>query len=397
MTETLSNPFKKWRIYAVILLGLAVSGGFLTYSLTRDEFQRVDAGQGNFRWEDSNKNGKVDKHNSSEFVHDKTGSYIKKTALQILGSVQWSAQSVFWLFLAMLGMVGRDLGYMWRIRTLTKKNLSWRQSFRVIMLWEFASALAPGVMSGATVAMFILNREKIALGRATAVVICTAFLDNLYFLLFIPLAFLLFPGSQLFPESSTISGTLSTIFWTGYTIFGIICLALFTSIFLYPKFVGQLLRIFTRIPFLKRFEAGAQKTGSDMAETALLLRKESFVFWLKSFGATCISWTSRFLVINFILQAFIGLGWFQQIQVFVKQFVLWMFLRISPTPGGSGTAEWSFSELLSDTTDSLVLLGTLAVLWRLITYFPYLLIGSALIPRWLNRRPIESKNTSPLG
>lgn len=383
MTQAVHNSFKKWRVYAVLILGLVVSGGFLAYSLSRDEFQRVDQGKGNYAWVDGNKNGKIDKHRISDFKLDQKGSFIKKSAFQILQEVEWSGQTVFWLFLAFLGMVGRDLGYMWRIRTLTKKALSWRQSFRVIMLWEFASALAPGVMSGATVAMFILNREKIALGRATAVVICTAFLDNLYFLICIPLAFLVFPSSELFPANSSISETLSVLFWTGYFVFGLVCLALFTSIFIYPKFVGLILRTVTRLPVLKRFQASAIKTGNDLAETAVILRKESLFFWIKSFGATCLSWTSRFLVINFILQAFLGLGWFQQIQVFVKQFVLWMFLRISPTPGGSGTAEWSFSELLSDMTDSLVLLGTLAVLWRLIAYFPYLIIGSSLIPRWL--------------
>jgi uncharacterized protein (TIRG00374 family) len=62
-----------------------------------------------------------------------------------------------------------------------------------------------------------------------------------------------------------------------------------------------------------------------------------------------------------------------------------MFLRVSPTPGGSGAAEWAFSELLSDLTSSAVLLAGMAVLWRLISYFPYLLIGSIILPRWLKK------------
>jgi len=49
-----------------------------------------------------------------------------------------------------------------RIRALTDQELSWRQSFNVIMLWEFASALAPGMLGGGFVfAIFILNRERI--------------------------------------------------------------------------------------------------------------------------------------------------------------------------------------------------------------------------------------------
>ena len=58
-------------------------------------------------------------------------------------------------------VVIRDLGYMYRIRVLTDKYLSWRKSFDVIMLWEFASALTPSVVGGSGIAIFILNREKI--------------------------------------------------------------------------------------------------------------------------------------------------------------------------------------------------------------------------------------------
>jgi uncharacterized protein (TIRG00374 family) len=281
-------------------------------------------------------------------------------------------------------MVGRDLGYMLRIRILTKKQLSWRQSFQVIMLWEFASALAPGVMSGATVAMFILNREKIALGRATAIVILTAFLDNLFYVVIIPLLFLLMPAGKLFPSAGNES--MIAVFWTGFSVFALLCIVLFSSIVLYPKLVYHLLTFITRIPFLKRFRPGAEKTGNDVKHTAAELKKEPLSFWLKAFGTTVFSWSSRFLVINFIMQAFLSLGFFQQAQIFTKQFVLWMFLRISPTPGGSGVAEWAFGELLSEFSASVILLGTMAVLWRLISYFPYLIIGSVILPRWLSKQ-----------
>mgnify|MGYP001565911776 FL=1 len=86
------------------------------------------------------------------------------------------------------------------------------------------------------------------------------------------------------------------------------------------------------------------------------------------------------------MQAFLNLGFLQQTQIFTKQFVLWMFLRISPTPGGSGVAEWAFGELLSEFSASIILLGTMAVLWRLVSYFPYLIIGSIILPRWLAKQ-----------
>src|SRR5690606_7897917 len=108
----------------------------------------------------------------------------------ILKSIDWTVQSFFWLLAAFAMMGVRDFGYMLRIRTLTDKQLSWKQSFYVIMIWEFASALTPGVVGGSAVAMFILNKEKISMGRSTAIVVITALMDNLFFILIVPLLLL---------------------------------------------------------------------------------------------------------------------------------------------------------------------------------------------------------------
>ncbi len=228
MSESIEKTFSKWRIYLALLIGVSISGGILIYSFTRTEMHEVEKGTGSYKWEDFNNNKRIDYNDPGDFALVPKGDFEKKSAYEVLSDISWNSSTFFWLFLALLGMVGRDLGYMLRIRILTKKQLSWRQSFHVIMLWEFASALAPGVMSGATVAMFILNREKIALGRATAIVILTAFLDNLFYVVIIPLLFLFIPAGKLFPNTGNES--MMAVFWTGFFIFAVLCLVLFSSI-----------------------------------------------------------------------------------------------------------------------------------------------------------------------
>ncbi len=72
---------------------------------------------------------------------------------------------------------------MYRIRLLTDKQLSWRNSFHVIMLWEFASSVTPpSIVGGSAVALFIVTKEGIKPGRATAIVMITALLDELFFI-----------------------------------------------------------------------------------------------------------------------------------------------------------------------------------------------------------------------
>lgn len=85
------------------------------------------------------------------------------------------------------------------------------------------------------------------------------------------------------------------------------------------------------------------------------------------------------------MNAFLTLSFNDNVVVLGKQLVLWVLMIASPTPGGSGFAELGFAELLSDFTSSTLLLASLAFLWRMISYFPYLFIGSIVLPYWVKR------------
>ena len=384
--SVIQNAFQGWKMWLGVAIGLGVAGWMLYANITAVRFVEVTDGSGTFEWIDSNHNHRVDLHLPEEFVPSEKGTYREQTISDTLQHIHWTFYSVFWILLALIFMVGRDFFYMIRIRLLTNNALPWRSSFNVIMLWEFASALSPGVMSGAAVAMFILKREQIALGRSTAIVFVTAMMDNFFYILMIPLVFLFIDHSHLFPTEMAVSSGAKWIFWTGYMIYLCIALFLFSSLFIFPQLAGWLLRTVFSLPFLGRFKEGAVKTGKDIEIASKDLKKEPFSFWVKTFAATCGSWISRYLVINALLQAFLHLKAFDHLIILGKQFVLWLFMRMSPTPGGSGVAEYAFGELLAPFSQSALLLVGLAILWRLISYFPYLFIGAFLLPRWLKKK-----------
>lgn len=384
--SVIQNAFQGWKMWLGVFIGLGVAGWMLYSNVTAVRFVEVTDGSGLYNWVDQNNNGRVDLHLAEEFIPSENGVYRQQTISDTLKHIHWTFYSVFWILLALVFMVGRDFFYMLRIRLLTNKALSWRSSFNVIMLWEFASALSPGVMSGAAVAMFILKREKIQLGRSTAIVFVTAMMDNLFYVLMIPLVFLFIDHAQLFPSETEASNGAKWIFWMGYLIYLCIALFLFSSLFLFPQLASWLLKTIFSLPILNRFKTGAIKTGKDIELASRELKKEPFPFWLKTFGTTCGSWISRYLVINALLQAFLHLKAFDHLIILGKQFVLWLFMRMSPTPGGSGVAEYAFGELLAPFSQSALLLVGLAILWRLISYFPYLFIGAFILPRWLKRQ-----------
>lgn len=383
--EVIKKAFSWWKIWLAVFFGLSIASWMMYRSLSQEQFIKVDTGQGDYRWVDQNKDKLPNLLEAKEFVKQVGGDYKIETISDTLASIDWTTNSVLWFMAAILCMVGRDFFYMIRIRVLTKNLLTWKKSFNVIMIWEFASALSPGVMSGAAVAMFILNREKVPLGRSTAIVIITAFMDNLFYVIMVPLVLLFINQEYLFSIHTQNSFGVKWVFWTGFIVIVSICLFLFSSIFIFPKLASKLLGGIFSISFLKKWRPKAMKTSEEMEIASKELKQEKPSFWLKAFGATLASWISRYLVINCILNAFLALDFFNNIQVFGKQFVLWLFMRMSFTPGGSGVAEYAFGELLATFSTSGILIACLAILWRLISYFPYIFIGAIILPRWMKR------------
>src|ERR1700733_14680129 len=107
---------------------------------------------------------------------------------QALLNINWTWNSSAWIGLALVMMVVRDFSYMVRIRVLTDNQLDWYRSFIVIMLWEFASALAPGIIGGGFFfAMFILNREGVNMGKSITAIMNSSFLDGIFLAIMAPI------------------------------------------------------------------------------------------------------------------------------------------------------------------------------------------------------------------
>jgi hypothetical protein len=105
---------------------------------------------------------------------------VKDVSLTTLKEIVFSWKSVFWLSVAFLFIGLKIFSYMARIRILTDNKLSWIQAFRVIILWEFTSAVTPSTVGGTAFAVIFLHKEGISTGKSTSVVLATSFLDELY-------------------------------------------------------------------------------------------------------------------------------------------------------------------------------------------------------------------------
>jgi uncharacterized protein (TIRG00374 family) len=392
-SKELTRKLSIRKILLPVLLGLLVAGYMLYNNVTEIRFEAFEGGS--YVWQDTNEDGVAQLNDATEFVvvEQGTGAYQKISYKDVLSRINWHWHAWLWLFISLLMVVIRDLGYMFRIRFLTDYELSWRQSFDVIMLWEFASALTPSVVGGSGVAIYILNREGISVGRSSAIVMVTALLDELFFILMVPLIFVAVGTGLLFPvslEKEIFGVVLNTqgVFWVGYGF--IVCLTVFIllAIIFFPRlFKFLLLKIF-RLKWLQKWRYKVIQIGDDIINTSKELRGKKPSYWIKAFVATLFSWTARYWVVNFLLLTVTPVG--DHLLIYGRQLVMWVIMLISPTPGGSGLAEVAFSGFLSDFIP-LGLAGALALIWRLLSYYPYLFLGAIVLPKWLNRTAKNKK------
>jgi uncharacterized protein (TIRG00374 family) len=309
----------------------------------------------------------------------------------VFARIRFSWNTLFWLFIAFLCMFGRDLGYIIRIKVFSGGQLSWMQAFRIIMLWEFTSAITPSAVGGTSVAILYVHKEGISVGKSSAMVMLTSFFDELYFVIMFPLVLLAVGQAQLFDlnnvSESFLSMSLMTVAGVGYLLKLVWTLVMSYGLFVNPRGLKWLLLKIFKIRPLRRWYRSVNNVGTDIILSSRELKTKRAGFWIKGFLSTFLSWSSRYWVANALILAFFG--YTDQLLLFARQLVMWVMMLVMPTPGGSGFAEYIFTHFLGDrmpvAPELQVAAGTLvAVVWRLITYYPYLIAGAILFPRWLN-------------
>ncbi|HUS86175.1 MAG TPA: lysylphosphatidylglycerol synthase transmembrane domain-containing protein [Bacteroidales bacterium] len=319
---------------------------------------------------------------------------LKEFNRELLNNLIFSWRTIFFLALAFCCMICRDLGYMIRIRILSENDLTWRKAFRIIMLWEFTSAISPSTIGGTAVAVVFIHKEGINVGRSASIVLITSFFDELYFVLLFPVLIILIGGKNLFMQNTFMSerpwyiNELFIVAVIGYSLKFVWVILVGYGIFFNPEGLRKLIVKVFSLPLLRRWKSAAINAGDDVVISSQEFRKKPLPFWLKAGLATFLSWTARYWVVNSILVAFFVIN--NHFLIFARQLVMWIMMLISPTPGGTGLAEIIFTRYLSDfiPVSPGHLAGTalaMALIWRVVSYYPYLFVGAIIGPHWVDK------------
>ncbi len=309
---------------------------------------------------------------------------------QEFARIEWTARLGWWLLAAVVLAVVRHVAYALRLKVLTHGELAFGQCIRLVFFWEFASAVSPTSVGGSAVAFFILNREKLSMAKATAVVLYTVVLDSLFLLLSLPIFYLMIgpgimrPGATTFVETGAwgVYFTIAYAAMLGYS--GLF----FYGIFIGPQRVKRFLGVITSWRLLRRFRRRVITLGNEFVLASGALRRESLWFHLEAFGYTIAAWAPRFLLLSAIIIAFVPelpLDFFTQLELYARLKTMFFIIAFSPTPGGAGLIELLFGSFLADYVHSGTLSTVIATVWRGLSYYVYLFAGALLIPGWLRK------------
>lgn len=303
-------------------------------------------------------------------------------------AIDWSAHTLLWVAISLTLLVVRHLAYATRLYILSERDFSFRKCIKLIFIWEFSSAVSPTSMGGSAVALFVLSQEKLSAARTATLVLYTVVLDTAFFVFTLPLLYLVYGPAMIRPGATSLAGLSGwgITFLVAYVLMAIYGLFLTWGLFVSPRQIGRFLSALGRIGPLRRFHARFEALGRGMESASQHMRAKPLGWHLGAFTATAVAWSLRFLLLNCLFIAFADLGkdlW-TQLGLYARLESMFVIIAFSPTPGGAGFVEVLFKNFLTDyvagNATSSVLIATI---WRLFTYYAYLLAGVIIIPDWI--------------
>jgi glycosyltransferase 2 family protein len=264
-------------------------------------------------------------------------------------------------------------------------KLKLARCFQIYLATCFISHVTPFSSGGTPLQIYLLNRQDIPLGKATAITVVDLGLNTAMFTLLV-LTALLSNLSWLRRIQLLKSGSFNwTWLFTGMLLIGILIFLLFRpqnrQMFQKIKWVRQIRSYLIRKGWLKHLfrELILFKEGW------LMLLRVNPVLLLWAVFSTIVYWLLYLLLIPLIIWAigkpvsFVSVISWQLLYNFAQIFI--------PTPGGSGGSELILSYLFRNLIGA-DRLGFFVLVWKTYTFFSSLLVGGFYF--WsLNRKSTE--------
>ena len=299
----------------------------------------------------------------------------------------------WWVFalLVILFTLLKDFSGMYRLRVMAGVPLKWRQLFRIRMLYEFTSAVTPSAAGGSSLEVLFIHREGIKISRATSMTILALFMDELLMIVLFPFLLMIIPYADLFTTNGFFQYGYLWAFIVGYVMKFVWVTILFIGLFCKSTILVHIISWIFSFKFLKKYRTRGFRTAIEIRNCALEIQHENWRYWLRMALSTIGIWVFRFLIANAAIMIFNPLSAAGNLMCFARQYILGIVCMIVPTPGGSGFAEVMFGDFLVEYIPQVMSTVVIISLWRLFTYYYYLVVGVIILPQWLGKSSLIKK------
>jgi uncharacterized protein (TIRG00374 family) len=303
--------------------------------------------------------------------------------------INWNYHIVFWVGVAIFLYAIRHLALSLRLYLLSNKEFSFRKSIELIFIWEFSSAVSPTNFGGTAVALFFLSQEKIKTSKAIALVFYTIVLDSFFLLISIPLLLVTLGPLVLRPDVGAYwladkNVILIAVVFLITLVYGGL---LFLGVFVNPGKIRSVMIWLSKRKFLSKYSEKLKVTGDNFVAASKQLAVESWWFHIRAILYTTIAWAIRFGIINILVIAFVSVNitdLFSQLIIYGRSQNLYIVAAYTPTPGSAGFSEILFNGFFKDYVPTGISV-IIVILWRLISYYFYLLSGMIIVPHWVSK------------
>lgn len=291
------------------------------------------------------------------------------------------------LLWALIVLGAKDLLNTIRLRFISASDFGLSSALRVVLLWEFAIAVTPPVLGATGVLVFIIFKEGASFAKALAFTLLLATFDNLFFITATPLSVLIhgeafLPQTALFAE--TLDQSVSQLFWLSYGLIVYYTVFMLCAILFIPQLVRRLVQWVMNLKWLKKWEPNVMSQMDDLIMVSKILRGKKPLFWVGLVGLSYAVWILKYSLVNILVIGADVEGEINHVLLLSRHLAMWVFMLVSPAPGNAGVAEFVFPTFFEE------FLGNknfaIGLLWRAFSYYPYLVLGAFLLPRWLSRR-----------
>ena len=293
-------------------------------------------------------------------------------------SLSFNLRHLNWYYyiggLFVLGMVWFAKAYrMYVISQGMGQKVNLINYFQIYMATCFISHVTPFNSGGTPLQIYLLTKQGVALGKASAITVVDLGLNTLMFLFLVGLAVIL--NLQMLRQGNlAVFNHVSIFDWSlWFLVLGIVSYLLIRIIrqpqFLKSNWVGRITLFVKRKGWLNHF----QKEYGLFKEGWRVLVRENPRSIIGAIVATVIYWLFYLLLAPIVIWtlghkvSFLGIMGWQLFFNFVQLLI--------PTPGGSGGSELLLSYFYKNII-GIELVGMFVLLWKIYTFFSTLLIGS---------------------